>query len=289
MQRLAATLPLLLALAGCAPTVGPEPSGVPAPARVEPRRADASSANYAPGRYRYEVRVDGTAQAGGGPTVHRGTARLRSASFFTVEVLRQSQISAPRIRVTPDSHMVQGTEPRIPAPDANVAPGADYEVALSIDGRSSRITPAGLGCPGRSPLEGAMRDLVVPLPAELRVGTRWADTVVTVTCRDGVPITAVTTVEYRVTGTEQRAGVRMHRLRRTSSSRLDGSTVRGGQAVGVSGTSTDDGTLLIDPARGIIVAAEQRVDASLSLTGREGDIPLRQRYTVLVRLLDQVP
>lgn len=273
-----------LVVAACGSPGAPGPGAPPAPARAEPRRTvDVVTATYTAGVHRYEVTVSGTAEARGGPAATQGTARLRTVAFFTLTSTPTAE--GAQLRVTADSFAVQGAEPRIPPPDQSAPGGSAYEVAVHRNGRTERLTPMGLGCPGGSPMEGAMADVVVPLPAEVRAGTRWEDSVMTVSCRDGVPITTVSHHHYVADGTQMRNGLRLVRVRRASESRIEGSHVRRGQAVGLSGSASATASLLVDPSAGLIVEGEHNVQAELTLQGGEGEIPLRQQYRSRVRLL----
>lgn len=251
---------------------------------MEPRRVgDALLIERESGTYQYELVTDGTAEARGGPAHIAGVARLHSATFLTLRQERQP--GGTLARVTIDSFAVRADEPRIPPASSAELSSSAYEVTLTGEGRSERLSPTGIGCPGGSPAEGSMREVVVPLPSSLTPRQQWADSVVTLSCRDGVPITTLTTSAYSLLGREQRRGQQLLRIRRVSDMRTDGSQVRRGQAIGLSGTGTEEATLLVDASRGVLVESESRVRVELVLSGREGEIPLRQRFTQRVRLV----
>ncbi len=277
------TFLLALVLGACGSPRTPEAGAPPAPSRAEPRRAEVYGVTYEAGEHRYQVTVTGTAEAQGGPAATQGTARLRTVAFLTLSSTPTAD--GAQLRVTVDSFAVQGPEPRIPPPDQGAPGGAAYEVAVQSDGRTTRLTSMSLGCPGRSPIEGAMADLVVPLPSEIRVGVQWEDSVVTVSCRDGLPITTVSHHRYVADGTQFLGGRRLLRVKRMSESLIEGSQVRRGQAVGLSGSARATASLLVELGIGLVVEGEHTVQAELTLSGGDGEVPLRQLHTSRVRLV----
>jgi len=126
-----------------------------------------------------------------------------------------------------------------------------------------------------------VRDMLLRVPASLTVGDRWRDSSVHVVCRASLPMIVRTTSEYVVTGVERGSeGVQLL-LRRTSASRVSGTSSSPWRSVEVTGTG--DG---VDDARIVVqTGAVERIEgtSTLTLTVTDRTVPTRVRSQQVVQ------
>ncbi len=126
-----------------------------------------------------------------------------------------------------------------------VGPGlATVDLPLELAADCASAAPA---------LITAARELIPPVPAELRVGTEWRDSVTTTSCRAGVELTSIARHEYRVEALDTRLGRPAVRIRRTSALQIRGGGEQSRRPVVVDGTGRGTAVLWLDAAAGHLV------------------------------------
>ena len=101
---------------------------------------------------------------------------------------------------------------------------------------------------------GMARELLVRIPESVSVGDRWRDSLVTLVCRGGVPMTVRTIIESVAAGTTD--GDRILRVRRTVATTLDGNSRTPWRQVEITGTGRGTQDVQVDVARGTMVALD---------------------------------
>ncbi len=155
-----------------------------------------------------------------------------------------------------DAAIVAGTQLTPPGPVSRQPPRAVGFSGVVGPGVSAIALPpaAATDCASAAAsLIAAARELVPPVPTELRVGDRWQDSVTTTSCRAGVQITSVARHEYRVDGMDSRMGRPAIRVQRTTALQVSGSGEQSRREVTVEGTGRGAATLWLDPAAGHLV------------------------------------
>ncbi len=166
----------------------------------------------------------------------RGTGRVDS---FTVRASGASVRSASSVGPTP-----------APVPPlSNIM----FDVLLDSAFVRTSVRPALANeCDSPEAAAASMaRDLLIRVPPNVVVGTRWRDSVVAFVCRGGVPITMRTTVESTLSGTSD--GDRRLRIRRTIDTRLEGISRSPWRQVEIGGEGSGTQDVQLDVATGSIV------------------------------------
>ena len=101
---------------------------------------------------------------------------------------------------------------------------------------------------------GMARELLVRVPESVSVGDRWRDSLVTLVCRGGVPMTMRTTIESVAAGMSD--GDRTLRVQRTFATTLEGNSRTPWRQVEITGTGRGTQDVQVDIARGTIVALD---------------------------------
>ena len=108
------------------------------------------------------------------------------------------------------------------------------------------------------------RDLLVRVPESLSIGDRWRDSLVTLVCRGGVPITVRTSIESTLEGTADND--RTLRIRRVLTVRMEGSNRMPWRQTEIDGTGQGTQELLLDLATGVLVSLEGASTLTLRVT-----------------------
>lgn len=115
---------------------------------------------------------------------------------------------------------------------------------------------------------GMARELLVRLPESIAVGDRWRDSLVTLVCRGGVPMTMRTIIESVVMGTSD--GDRTLRLQRTLATTLQGTNRSPWRQVEISGEGRGTQTMQVSVERGTLTALDG--EGSLIIRIRSGSL-----------------
>lgn len=107
-----------------------------------------------------------------------------------------------------------------------------------------------------------VRDVLIRIPTTVTIGERWRDSTVQVVCRSSVPIVVRTSSEYVVSDVERDGDQMILLLRRTSVSRVSGTTSSPWRSVEVTGS----GDASLDARVALGTGAIQRVRATSTLT-----------------------
>jgi hypothetical protein len=130
--------------------------------------------------------------------------------------------------------------------------------------------------PALSALQG-MHEAWIPLPDTLVIGREWADTVLTLSCRDRIPLRGVVVRRFRVQRAEVEGGARVVVvIDRTSRGRVSGAGDQFGEPVSLEGESSGTLRYIVDPALGRPVRASGTSSLTLSLKSRLRNQAVRQ-------------
>jgi hypothetical protein len=115
---------------------------------------------------------------------------------------------------------------------------------------------------------GMARELLVRLPESMGVGDRWRDSLVTLVCRGGVPMTVRTIIESAVTGTSD--GNRTLRIQRTVATTLEGNNRSPWRQVEISGDGRGMQEVQVDVERGTLSSLDG--ESTLVIRIRNGSL-----------------
>ena len=279
----------LLAVGACAPGLSPAPPPSPVPAPVPtptppPARAPEPAPRVA--RFRlplvmpstvYGVRLRAELERDSAGRKERSTVENSARIEFT---LRRDARGALRGVGRVDSFTVSAsggamrsasgtTSPATPAapPFTNVVLDAVLDSTLV----RAVVRPALANECDRPEAAAAdlARDLLVRIPESVSVGDRWRDSLVTLVCRGGVPITVRTIIESMVAGTNDND--RTLRIHRSLTVRLEGSSRMPWRQTELEGDGTGTQDVLVDVATGTIT----QLDGESTLTLRIANGSLR--------------
>jgi hypothetical protein len=260
------------------PRVGtPDPADVPLPL-VSARFA------YLPGTFQYEVITESSIRQPDDSTGREAMVRTRA-----LLTLRTSPIGTDSLRVELAVDSVAAERDSIiPAPDTLSLTMPRYTAIMDPRGAvlAGPAAPTNECSPG-APLLEVARDLLVAVPAELRVGASWADTASVTICRGGVPVTTGAVRSYEVLGTRRDDdGTPLMRLARTTIFSLAGTeTTSLGQVVALTGSGESRTVLEFDLVAGVVHSAVREGTANLTVTYGRTTTPFAQRVIQNVRRL----
>jgi hypothetical protein len=261
-------LPVLTLTLACAPGLSPapEPASLPAPVaapRVETPRDLRFRLPLVMGSAGYTVRVR--------TELERDSAGRRERdvveSDARVELaLRRDVRGFLRGSGRVDSFLVRGTgaatRTATPRPMTTTTVAAPLFTSVAIDAvldstqlRTVVRPPLANECDRpEAAAAGMARELLVRLPASVAVGDRWRDSLVTLVCRGGVPMTVRTVVESVLTGTGD--GDRILRVHRILATTLEGSNRSPWRQVEISGEGRGTQEVQVNVERGTLVSLD---------------------------------
>jgi hypothetical protein len=135
--------------------------------------------------------------------------------------------------------------------------------------------PASCDSPAET-LVATARDLIVPLPDRVILGSVWRDTVSSTACRGGVALTTTVVRQYEARGLAPYVGGQALELARTTELTVTGSGAQYGQSVNVTGQGSGTATLLVDPGGGGLLKSMAETTAALTFTGPRGTTAFTQ-------------
>ncbi len=173
------------------------------------------------------------------------------------------------------SGLVRSATVRVAAVNDSVFPGVALPLVFSGAPPSRGIQHALTGRtlpadPCQSPahvLLGSIRDLFVPLPDTLKIGTTWADSSVSESCRGGARLAGGTTRRFSVRRYEVRDGLPVLLVDHRSTSRLRGTATRGGDTTVVEGLGSGGGEFVIDALTGAVVSVTTSTTLEVTIRG----------------------
>lgn len=230
-------------------------------------------------------------------TTSAGTEKVVITTTAAVSIASDTVVRTDTVRaVLGASYTWVGTSPR-----SVQGVLADYRVAVDS---SFRMIPAGLRLPrpfsaaANAPLWGmtftqppestacaeptlsalqGLHDAWVVVPADLRVGAQWVDTVQTLSCRDRVPLRGTTVRRFFVRRGEVRDGRRVSVIiERSSSGLLSGDGEQFGEKIEVRGESSGEMRYDLDPSTGRFVHAEGKATLTFTLASSRRNQRVRQ-------------
>jgi hypothetical protein len=137
---------------------------------------------------------------------------------------------------------------------------------------------------------GLVRDVLLRIPTAVTIGERWRDSTVQVVCRSSVPMVVRTSSEYVVSDVERDGDQMILLVRRTSVSRVSGTTSSPWRSVEVTGSG--DGSLEARVALSTGAVQRVRGTSTLTLMVTDRTVPthvrsqqVRQRVTLSVNTI----
>jgi hypothetical protein len=276
-------------------TPGPAPQGPePLPpdtavSRVEPSGSGPWHFMHAPGVHRFELRSTAIIEAvdtGIVDTTALSAHLTYGAAHHDRSVLLTGTIDSVSVDVIADS-----TQRMPSASPAHVPPGIlpiAFQMRIDSTGRVLDFTSpdtASCGSPAGTLLAIA-RDLMVGVPNSVSVGSRWADTTTSTSCRGDIPITLTSIRSHTVEGTAVKDGVLVLRVRRETSTEIVGTGTRRVQTTSVTGRGQGWSELLLDPESGHYLGGHGESTLELTFDAASRRMTFRQRtQQVVVRTL----
>jgi hypothetical protein len=267
----AAVLAGAAVLAACGPSVAPAvptpaPRPAPPPAETPAPRVARFTLPAAVPATSYAVRVRTTLERDSSGRTERETLETSARVELT---LRRDPRGSLRGTARVDSFAVRAGGGR-----GALAAGTPPMVATVL--ADAALDSAILRATVRPPLPnecdrpeaaavGLVRDLLVRVPQTVTVGERWRDSLATVFCRGGVLMTLRMQVESSAEETED--GDRVLRMRRTITSRLEGSNRTPWRQTDIAGEGRGTQDVRIDLRRGAV----ERIDGESTLVIRITD------------------
>lgn len=278
-----------------APTPAP-PVATPVPATPEPVvPSDAALTRfaYAPGTAGYDVRTESTIELAG--TRERET--VATAARVTYTVVREARGAVVTGQV--DSIAVQASA-RVTGGAGDTRLRAPVRFRGTVDaptrsgGAAARTPPIALvdGAPRCALPDGSMqatalaaaRETVIRIPPSIPVGGEWRDSVTTPGCSGAIPTTVTTVSRYEIVGQTTVDGVRAVRVRRSTSTAVQGQGITRGSQVGVTGSGSGEGSLVLDPIGGRLLSADGETRGTVRVTvGQQVAQEFAQQVKVMVR------
>ncbi|MDQ3698118.1 MAG: hypothetical protein M3373_08860 [Gemmatimonadota bacterium] len=186
----------------------------------------------------------------------------------------------------------------IPAPDESLPTRATLTATITPTGQIALDRAAAVPAPGAmatpancdpaEPLIAAARQLILPLPPMIAIGSRWSDSTSTTVCRGGTPVTTGMVRDYQVEGLETVNGVRAVRISRRDTFTFAGaSTAAPGQPITVSGRGSGAAIMHFDPSGGVYLGGTADSDFELTVRAGRSQTDFRQRVSSRTSLLAQ--
>lgn len=287
-RALAAAALVAPALAACGPSL--EPRTAPGPAAPATPAAPAAPAFTwaATGQGAYQV----TSRAAITVAEEPGEAR---DSVTTTALVRLALVDG-RITGAVDSlHVQAGARvPAVPPPPLPVRFTGTLRDGRATLAATPAVTPAppapGTVAPGAPPCAAAddaalmaARELFPTIPAGATVGSRWADTVRTASCRGGLRLDVTAAHRYTVVAHTVRDGRPALRVERLTELLVQGAGEQAREAVAVTGRGTGRATLHLAPAPGRLLDATGEATLELAFTGAGRTQRVVQRSVTEVR------
>lgn len=131
------------------------------------------------------------------------------------------------------------------------------------------------------------RDLVVPVPDRVSVGSTWSDTLAATVCRGGLPVTTTAVRQYTVRQLAPYAGTQALEVERTAQLTVAGSGTQFGLNVSVAGEGSATSTLFLDLGGGGLLGGSGESTAAVTFTGPRGTTTFRQTVRQRVERRDR--
>jgi hypothetical protein len=146
--------------------------------------------------------------------------------------------------------------------------------------------PAACDSPAEA-IVATARDLLIPVPERVSVGSTWSDTVISTICRGGVPVTTTAVRQFTVRGLAPHVGTQALEVERRAELAVAGSGTQFGQSVSVTGQGNATTTLFLDLAGGGLLGSSGESAATVTFTGPRGSTAFRQTVRQRVERRDR--
>ena len=246
---------------------------------LAPQLVAAQRLEYAAGTTHYAITTNGTGYAE--QMGQRQDVNFDTEQRVTLTIARHAKDTLD-LTMTLDS--LAGRMPNGMPIDGSAARGLKVVGALSPVGRiySKRIASDSAPEALRQSAEEMIRFLPV-LPADLKIGTTWADTNASPVKQMGLDIDRKIVTTYKVLGDTTYDGEKSWRIDRAATVTLSGSGTTMGQQVSLVGGSTGTGTYYVSAA-GTLLGAELKdeVQSKVTLVAAGMDVTSNQTQTTKI-------
>lgn len=210
------------------------------------------------------------------------TDTIRLSAYITFVVRRAD---SPAVTGTIDSFSVEGTN--IPSAGQPVALPIPFGLVPDSAGRlRDLVSPdtSSCGSPAGTLLALA-REVLITLPADVRIGTTWSDSSSMTSCRGDIPITLTSERRSMLERSSMDEGrVQLH-VRRESLTSVYGTGTRRIQSTTVTGTGSGWFEHVLDPATGHLISGHGESRLELTFDAASRRMTFHQRVRQLVRRL----
>jgi hypothetical protein len=242
---------------------------------VLPYRATSTTKYRVDGRLSQEA--DATALGGG-----KQLFAMKTATYVTLTL--SDSAGGRAIKMVVDSIRGDSLPPGVTAEDLNKAKGSVVTGFSDPKGnvtnvKSSAESVAGLG------LTGLVSQLVLPARSGLKVGDTWSDTTETSNPVGGGSLGSRTVTNWKVNGSETRAGVKAMKIDGAFASAIAGAQETPGGAVDIEGTATGTNSVFIGPDGrhlGGTTTSKSNLNATLAAQGVTLPIVIDASSTITV-------
>jgi hypothetical protein len=278
-MRFSRWIAVMLVGAGVACTGRPPATNAPtAPAPARARRgadstralALASPPRYATGREVYQIASTGTVVVVGDSNAHSDTISTASVMRF------DSRWTATGLEVTGSV-----TSGRTPGSTGSLVPfSATVDTATARVRLASDSSQSAVSCPMANGAALAnVREFLASVPRSLSPGASWIDTVTTVTCRGGIPVTTTARRHFTVTlePTAGRPEGAVVLVAHTTSAELRGGTSQHGISIALTGHGEGQASQRYQVLTGQLLGGVSTVDVDLQVGTTGHLVALKQR------------
>ena len=144
-------------------------------------------------------------------------------------------------------------------------------------GQLAIIAPSASPCIAPAlPVVQSLRDLWFHVPDTLRLGTTWEDSVLYLSCRDGVRLRSIVRHTFTLSEVIQQSGNELLILRRISHTVISRDDAPSRETVSVSGIGSGELMYTVDPLRGEVLTARGSSLLDLSVHGKTRTQSVRQ-------------
>ena len=282
-MRFARWIAVMVIGAGVACTGRPPATNAPtAPAPARARRgADSTRAlaltsppRYATGREVYQIASTGTVVVVGDSNAHPDTISTASVVRF------DSRWTATGLEVTGSVTSGRTTGSTTGSTGSLVPFSATVDTANARVRFASDSSPSAVSCPVANGAALAnVREFLASVPRSLSPGASWSDTVTTVTCRGGIPVTTTARRQFTVTlePTAGRPEGAVVLVAHTTSAELRGGTSQHGISIALTGHGEGQASQRYQAQTGQLLSGVSTVDVDLQVGTTGHLVALKQR------------
>ena len=152
-----------------------------------------------------------------------------------------------------------------------------------------RTAPSESACSVESAVAAIGREVVIPVPAQLRRDSSWHDSSTVTACRDSIPLEVTSVRRYRVVEAVAVGDAVQLRIERITTTRIHGTGRQLGEPVTITGSGSGMMRFTLARTDGFIVTGEGEQTLALRLEGRRRTQEVRQTTRLNVQRLPERP